>query len=62
MAEKRNYWCHQCFIEFIYQNNFDKTEEYKRVCCKFQKDHERLKIISDNAENVRLRAIEKDKR
>ena len=58
MAEKRNCWCHQCFIDFIYENNFIVSPEYQKVCNKLIRDHSRFEIVSNNVEKVRLKAVE----
>ena len=60
MIEKRNYWCHQCYIGFIYDNN--DSSNYDKVCNKLIRDHDRLKVVSDNVERVRLKAVNAYKR
>lgn len=62
MAEKRNYWCHRCFIDFIYNKNFANSKDYKKVCNKLQRDHGRLKRVSDSVEKVRSNAVKTYKR
>ena len=60
MTEKRNYWCHQCYIDFIYDDN--DSSNYDKVCNKLIRDHDRLKVVSDNVERVRLKAVNPYKR
>lgn len=62
MTQKRNYWCHQCCVDFIYEKDFVQTKEYAKICDKLQRDHDRLSIVSDNVEKVRLKAVEAYKR
>ena len=62
MTEKRNYWCHQCYIDFIYEDNFIYSPEYNKVCNKLIRDHGRFKIVNNNVEKVRLKAVEAFKR
>ena len=56
MTEKRNYWCHQCYVDFIYDNS--GSSNYVKVCDKLIRDHDRLRVVSDNVEKARLRAVE----
>ena len=60
MTEKRNYWCHQCYIDFIYDDK--DSSNYDIVCNKLIRDHDRLKVVSDNVERVRLKAVNAYKR
>ena len=55
MTEKRNYWCHQCYIDFIYDDK--DSSNYDKVCNKLIRDHDRLKVVSNNVERVRLKAV-----
>lgn len=57
MTEKRNFWCHKSYVEFMYEDNFESSIEYKRICIKLERDHTRLKSVSDNVEKVKLKAI-----
>ena len=62
MTQKRNYWCHQCYIDFIYEDNFINSPEYNKVCNKLIRDHNRFELVSNNVEKVRLKAVEAFKR
>lgn len=59
MTEKRNYWCHSGFIEFIYNENFLSSEEYSKSYDKLAKDHNKLASLYKNVERVRLKMIDK---
>ena len=58
MTEKRNYWCHQCYVDFVYENNYVCSPVYNKVCNRLVRDHDRFKTVSDNVEKARLKAIE----
>ena len=58
MAQKRNYWCHRCALDFVYQPNFLESEEYEKVCHELFKDHERFTEVNENVENARMRATQ----
>lgn len=62
ITEKRNYWCHQNYIEIMYIDNFEYSQQYRDMCNKLKEDHDRLDIVSKNIENVRLEAIQIYKR
>lgn len=56
MREKRNYWCHQAYIDFMYVQNFEFSSEFQKVCNKLQRDHDRIKVVQQNVENAKLNA------
>lgn len=55
MAQKRNYWCHECYREFVYINNWENSFEYIKVCNKLQKDHDKFEVVCKNVENLKLK-------
>ena len=62
MTQKRNYWCHQSYVDFMYEEEFLHSNEYIKISEKLQHDHDKLKVVCDNVENVRLKAVEDYKR
>ena len=58
MTEKRNFWCHQCFVEFMYKDDCLKSKDYKQICDRLVKDYNRLLSVAKNIENIRLEAID----
>ena len=58
MRDKRNYWCHQCFVEFVYLPNFESSSNFRKVFSKLHRDHDRLVIVQKNVERVRIEAAE----
>ena len=55
MAQKRNYWCHECYIDFVYLDDWMYSAEFKRVCDRLQRDHDKLKIVYQNIENLKIK-------
>lgn len=55
MTEKRNYWCHQCYRDFLYEDNWLFSKVYEKVCNKLQKDHDRLDIVYKNVEQLKIK-------
>lgn len=56
MSEKRNYWCHQAYIDFMYIKNFQTSIEFQKVCSKLQRDHDRIEVVQRNVEKAKLNA------
>ncbi|MBQ6280114.1 MAG: hypothetical protein IJK72_01455, partial [Mycoplasma sp.] len=46
MKDKRNFWCHKCFIEFIYSKNWMYSNKYLKISKKLKSDYERFSKIS----------------
>lgn len=58
MREKRNFWCHQAYIEFMYIQNFECSPEFKKICSKLQRDHNCIEVVQRNVEKAKLNANE----
>ncbi len=56
MKDKRNYWIHQAYIDFVYAEGFTNSKAYRQVCDKLQRDHDRLQVVYKNVENLKMRA------
>ena len=55
MAQKRNYWCHECYRDFVYKYNWEYSSEFAKVCDKLQRDHDKLQTVCRNVENLKLK-------
>ena len=58
MTDKRNHWCHDCYINFIYERDIDKSVSYSRECVNLRRDNAKLGMVYKMLENVRVRAME----
>lgn len=56
MKEKRNYWCHQAYVDFIYEDNWPNSIDYRKICEKLCKDHDKIKNVCNNVEQVKIKA------
>ena len=56
MTAKRNYWCHVCYRDFMYEEDPLTSPAYKKVCDKLQRDHDRLEQVFKNVEKAKLDA------
>lgn len=45
LARQRNYYCHQCCLDFCYDPNFRNTPEYEDALAKLEKTNEIIKYI-----------------
>ena len=55
MAQKRNYWCHECYRDFVYVDDWMYSAEFKRVCDRLQRDHDKLEIVCHNIEDLKIK-------
>ena len=56
MRGKRNYWCHQAYLDFAYLQDFERSERFQNICAKLKRDHDRIAVVQRNVENVKLKA------
>lgn len=54
MTEKRNYWCHQCYRDFLYTDNWVYSQDYTRVCSKLERDANKLKNVFETVERLKI--------
>ena len=53
IREIRNYWCHQCYLDFIYiKNNREREEQFQRVARRLQQDENRTYALSVKSEKI----------
>lgn len=62
ICENRNLWAHNCFTDFIYIENWENSNEYKRLCDKLVKDHDRVSKASNILEDIRIQYCRKHTR
>lgn len=62
ICDKRNYWAHQAFVDFIYVKNFLHSREYENVCNSLKEDCEEVKRASDILQDMRIEFCEKHQR
>lgn len=53
IREIRNYWCHQCYLDFVYiQNEIDREKQFQKVAQRLQKDENRTYALSQKSERI----------
>lgn len=55
LSKNRNYWAHQVYTDFMYNDNPINSRDYAKACDKLVKDHDRLLYVFRNVEKVRIR-------
>ena len=59
LAKDRNYYCHQCAIDFGYIQNFIYSTEYKKNYNKLQSVNTEIKRMQKLTEDFRLEILKK---
>ena len=62
ICDKRNYYAHQAFTDFIYVKDFYNSREYRKACNSIAKDYEEVKRAADILEKMRIEFCEKHRR
>jgi len=55
LTDKRNYWCHECFRDFVYTQNWPTSTQYETTCQKLLSDHNQFHIVCKNIETLKLK-------
>lgn len=58
MKNKRNHWCHEAYVNFIYIDDFLESAAYKKECKALAADNEELANLSERLEEARVKAFE----
>ena len=58
MKNKRNHWCHEAYVNFIYIDDFASSSAYKRECKQLCEDRDQLEHVAERLENARFKAYE----
>lgn len=55
IREIRNYWCHQCYLDFVYiENAYEREQVFQKVADKLRYDEYRTHDLSVKTEKMRL--------
>ncbi len=56
----RNYWCHQCFLDFVYiQDNWQREQEFQRIAERLHYDENRTYALMQKTEKMRIAILNK---
>lgn len=60
IREIRNYWCHQCYLDFVYiENDYERERAFKKVAERLHYDEYRTYDLFKKTEEMRFAIIEK---
>lgn len=53
IREIRNYWCHQCYLDFVYISNDRKREiQFQKIAKRLQNDENKTFALSKKSEKI----------
>lgn len=53
IREIRNYWCHQCYLDFIFiHNDYEREREFQKIAKRLQRDENRTHDLSRRLEKL----------
>lgn len=62
ICDKRNYWAHQAFADFIYLENAFYSNEFRNICSSIEKDYDEVRRASGILQDMRIEFCEKHRR
>lgn len=62
ICDKRNYWAHQAFVDFLYENNALFSNEYRNISSLLENDYKEVERASDILEEMRIECCDKYRR
>lgn len=56
----RNYWCHQCYLDFVYiQDDLQREQAFKRIAQRLHYDENRTYALFQKTEEMRIAILKK---
>lgn len=55
----RNYWCHQCYLDFVYLDGEKRDREFQKIAKRLSRDKERALELHQKIEKLRLQLVKK---
>ena len=60
IREIRNYWCHQCYIDYVYISDDAKREnKFQEIANRLHYDENRTWDLHERMENLRVKSLKK---
>ena len=58
IREVRNYWCHQCYLDFIYvPDYYEREERFQEIAERLSHDESRTLDLQEKLENLRFQKL-----
>lgn len=56
----RNYWCHQCYLDFVYiQDDLQREQTFQKIAQRLQYDENRTYALFQKTEEMRIAILNK---
>ncbi len=53
LRELRNYWCHQCYLDYIYINNeWQRENKFQRIANRLYNEHDQVYNLHQKLQNL----------
>lgn len=60
IREIRNYWCHQCFLDYVYISDDNKREyQFQRIANRLSQDENRTWDLHEHLQELRNKMLRK---
>lgn len=60
IREIRNYWCHQCYIDYVYiSDDAERENKFQEIANKLHYDENRTWALHERMENLRIKSLKK---
>ena len=60
IREIRNYWCHQCFLDYIYiQDDYQRERKFQQVAQRLSEDENRTWDLHEHLEKLRNKMLKR---
>ena len=58
IREIRNYWCHQCFLDYVYiEDGWQRENEFQKIARRLSEDENRTWDLHNHLEQLRLKML-----
>lgn len=54
LKSRRDYWCHQCYIDFLYEDNYLYSSQYKKCCSDLEEDNKWFYKVYKIVEKIKV--------
>lgn len=60
IREIRNYWCHQCFLDYVYiQDAWERENAFQRIAERLSEDENRTWELHEHLEQLRIKMLKR---
>ena len=58
IREQRNYWAHQCFLDFVYDDDYQRARSFQKVANRLANENNQIRKLQRKIEGIYLDLIE----